>query len=365
MTLNFEALIDQIYEASVVPDAWHAVLDRLAEIADGVGTILFAVSPGKPRWLSSPVIHDRMDAWVKGPWGEKNSRAERLVPIQQPRFLTDLDAFTLEELENDEYYTKMLRPVGFGWCVGTSIRSPAEDTLVFSIEKAWKKGPVPRAVAERLDLLRPHLARAGLLSARFGLERARTSVASLDMIGLPAAAVTSDGRALVVNSSFVSGASGVRIGARDQVQFAAASTQTMFNEAVQGKPQSLSRTGRSIPVAGTATTPPLIAHVLPLRLGGLDVFSGAMSIVFLTPLTRNVSPPPELLKALFDLTPAEARIASMVIDGNSVDVIAKTNIVSVNTVRTQLKSIFAKTGVERQSELISLLGQHRGLPLMR
>ena len=66
---------------------------------------------------------------------------------------------------------------------------------------------------------------------------------------------------------------------------------------------------------------------------------------------------PELLQALFDLTPAEARIASLVIDGKSVDSISKIQSVSLNTVRTQLKSVFMKTGVDRQVDLVRLLGQ--------
>jgi DNA-binding CsgD family transcriptional regulator len=229
------------------------------------------------------------------------------------------------------------------------------------MEKAWSKGPVPRAVAERLDELRPHLARAGLLAGRLGLDRVRTAVATLELIGLPAVAVTPNGRAVAANAGFVANPGCVGIGARDQVQFKAPAAQGMFLDAL-ARPASLAQTGRSIPVAGTAESAPLIAHVLPLRLAGLDVFTGAVSILYLTPLTQQSSPAPELLQALFDLTPAESRVASLLVDGSSVDAITKSQGVSANTVRTQLKAVFAKTGVERQSELVSLLGQRLGQP---
>jgi DNA-binding CsgD family transcriptional regulator len=361
--VNFESLVDDIYEASVVPQTWHRVLDRMAEIADAEGTLLFAAAPGVPKWLASPAIHDRIDFWAKSRWGQKNSRGDRLVPIDEPRFLTDLDAFTIEELERDEYYTDLLRPMGLGWCVGTSIRSPAGDTLVFSVEKAWDKGPVPRAVAEQLDALRPHLARAGVLSARLGLERARASVAALEMIGLPAAAVTQAGRVVAANPGFLASSPRVGVGARDQVVFDSPAAQAMLIEAL-AKPASLAGTGRSIPVAGTASEAPLVAHVLPLRGAALEVFAGAMSILFITPLVAQSSPAPELLQALFDLTPAEARVASMLVDGQSVDAIARAQKLSSNTIRTQLKSVFAKTGVDRQVDLVSLLGQRRHAPFI-
>jgi DNA-binding CsgD family transcriptional regulator len=306
--------------------------------------------------VASPGIRERIDRWTKSPFAERNGRSERLIPNIENRFLTDLDRFTREELEQEPFYTQILRPGGLGWCVGTSIRSPAGDTLVVSVEKAWANGPVPRAVAEQLDELRPHLARAGVLAGRLGLDRARTAVATLELVGLPAVAVTQTGRAIAANAGLASGTSAVAIGARDQVLFKSPMAQTMFLEAL-ASPVSLAQTGRSIPVAGTDASAPTIAHVLPLRLAGLDVFSGAVSILYLTPLTKQSSPAPELLQALFDLTPAESRVASLLVDGTSVESITRVQGVSTNTIRTQLKAVFAKTGVERQSELVSLLGQ--------
>ena len=341
-SVNFESLVDQIYEAGVVPDHWPDVFDRLAEMAEAEGTMLFAVAPGAPRFISSAKIHDRIDRWTKSPFAQRNPRSDRLIPPDETRFLTDLDRFTLDELENESFYTDILRPSGLGWCAGTSIRAPSGDTLVLSIEKAWAKGPVPRGVAEQLDGLRPHLARAAVLAGRLGFERARTAVETLEVVGLPAAAVTQAGRVVASNEGFIASAPGVTIGAQNQVQFGSGTVQQMFLEAL-ARPTSLARTGRSIPVAATAASAPLIAHVLPLRLAGLDVFAGAVSILYLTPLTPLSSPAPEMLQALFDLTPAEARIASQLIDGNSIDAISRTNLVSLNTVRTQLKSVFQKT----------------------
>jgi DNA-binding CsgD family transcriptional regulator len=308
--------------------------------------------------VSSEKIRERIDRWTKSPFAQNNPRAERLIPNREPCFLTDLDRFTAEELDNESFYRDILRPGGLGCCVGTTIRSPSGDMLVVSAEKAFAKGPVPRSVAEQLDEIRPHLARATVLAGRLGFERARTAVATLEMIGLPAAALTSTGRVVATNPGFLGSTSVVAVGAQDQVQFSSQVAQAMFVEAL-AKPLSLATTGRSIPIAGTDKSSPLIAHMLPLRLAGLDVFAGAVSILFLTPITQQRSPGPELLQALFDLTPAEARITSLLIDGKSVSSISKMQNVSLNTVRTQLKSVFMKTGVDRQVDLVRLLGQPR------
>jgi len=358
---DFETLIDEIYEASVMADRWPLLLERLSNIADGEGALIFASAPGQPRWLSSEGIYERIDRWTRSPYAQRNPRSDRLVPNTEARFLTDLDRFTEAELNAEPFYRDVLRPVGFGWCVGTTIRSPAGDTLVLSIEKAHAKGPVERATAEKLDILRPHIARAAVLSGRLGFERARTAVNTLDLIGLPAAAVTPTGKVVAANPGFLTLSPAVQVGAQDHVQFTSPAAQIMFKEALT-VPSSLTKAGRSIPVAGSEANAPFIAHVLPLRLSGLDLFAGAVSIVFLTPITEQRSPGPELLQALFDLTPAEARIASLVIDGKSVDSISKIQSVSLNTVRTQLKSVFMKTGVDRQVDLVRLLGQRHGQP---
>lgn len=65
--------------------------------------------------------------------------------------------------------------------------------------------------------------------------------------------------------------------------------------------------------------------------------------------------PPGDLVALFGLTPAEARLAARIADGAGLDEAAEALGVTRNTARSQLQAIFAKTGVNRQGELVRLL----------
>jgi DNA-binding CsgD family transcriptional regulator len=62
-----------------------------------------------------------------------------------------------------------------------------------------------------------------------------------------------------------------------------------------------------------------------------------------------------VLNSRLRLTPAEARIALGVARGETLAAIAAANGISVQTVRTQLKAIFTKTGVHRQAELAILI----------
>jgi DNA-binding CsgD family transcriptional regulator len=62
-----------------------------------------------------------------------------------------------------------------------------------------------------------------------------------------------------------------------------------------------------------------------------------------------------LLYAVFGLTPAEARIATLLAEGLSLKQIAEVQGTQHDTVRKQLRSIFEKTSTNRQPELIRLL----------
>jgi DNA-binding CsgD family transcriptional regulator len=57
----------------------------------------------------------------------------------------------------------------------------------------------------------------------------------------------------------------------------------------------------------------------------------------------------------FGLTMAEARLALFVAKGGTINEYAHVKGIKVSTVRTHLKSVFAKSGVKRQAELASLI----------
>lgn len=59
------------------------------------------------------------------------------------------------------------------------------------------------------------------------------------------------------------------------------------------------------------------------------------------------------LQRLYRLTAAEAELAAMLTEGDSLERIAEQRQVALETVRAQLKSVFRKTGAHRQGELVS------------
>jgi len=60
---------------------------------------------------------------------------------------------------------------------------------------------------------------------------------------------------------------------------------------------------------------------------------------------------------LFGYTQAEQRVVQGLLNGQTLEEIAQSNGTSFNTVRTQTRSVLAKTGVTRQVDLVRLLSR--------
>jgi DNA-binding CsgD family transcriptional regulator/PAS domain-containing protein len=83
---------------------------------------------------------------------------------------------------------------------------------------------------------------------------------------------------------------------------------------------------------------------------------GAGVMLFLTPVQARVEPGRrESWQRLWGLTRAEAVLAQHLADGSSLSEAADMLGVSINTVRTQVRALFAKTETRRQSELVRAL----------
>lgn|SRR5215467_7873638 len=79
--------------------------------------------------------------------------------------------------------------------------------------------------------------------------------------------------------------------------------------------------------------------------------------VALADLNEISVPSEHLLRRVFDLTNAEARLAQRVARGDGLEEVAARLGIKISTARSQLASIFAKTKTRRQAKLVAVLGR--------
>jgi DNA-binding CsgD family transcriptional regulator len=107
---------------------------------------------------------------------------------------------------------------------------------------------------------------------------------------------------------------------------------------------------------------PLFLHVDRQRCIGIRTFAGskgtdAKFLLLLVDLSHRPPPAIEVLQRAFGLTRREARVASALATGMRLQDVAAMHGVGTGTVRSHLKSIFIKTGTNRQPELVALLAR--------
>jgi DNA-binding CsgD family transcriptional regulator len=154
----------------------------------------------------------------------------------------------------------------------------------------------------------------------------------------------------------------VQFAAFDRLAFADPQVDRLAQAAIASIGSEAEPAIRSIPVHAAPDAPALVVHLLPVRRTSGDIFVAAEGMIVVTPVEAPDAPLTQVLMGLFDLTPAEAKVARGIASGHDLPHLAATLALSRETVRSQLKAVLAKTGTRRQAELGLMLSGARPLP---
>ena len=108
-------------------------------------------------------------------------------------------------------------------------------------------------------------------------------------------------------------------------------------------------------------------YVTALPIRGRSMHSSRSRVLLtVTDVRNSPNSREQILAELFHLTPAEIRVAMLLLAGLDPKEISHHTGATLNTVRFQLKAIYRKTGTARQSQLVRLVsilpGQPESLP---
>lgn len=353
-------LIDRIYECAFAPDLWPDVLGGLADRADARGGVLLATDLARRNilnWTTSQSMRSIMDKFVSDGLFARQQRLAKFMNRRNGGFLTERQVYSSEdEMRSDPLYHELLWPAGLGWCAATTEPLPTGDLIIFTFEVDFDRGPPDTTAIQGLNAFRPHLARSAFMSARMQLERARAASEALALIGLPALVFDGRGKVLAANDLIEALTAHIRWRAQDRISLLDAAADKLFQRAIETLDNESGASTRSFAVRGADNAASMVAHIIPVRRSARDILVRCAGLLALTPVTLPQAPPVELVQSLFDLTPAEARVARSLTAGETLNEIAAQGGVSLNTIRTQLRGVLEKTGCNRQAEVVALLG---------
>lgn len=345
-------IIDRIYEAAVVTERWPDVLEEIGRSVGARGAVFIAVSAMGPSWICAPSLEREMADYAAEGWTANTEHIDPLFMDPHPGFRSETTYRTIEEIEALAVKRDFMIPRGLIAGAASVFPGAANDALYLAIEGFTSHAAAESAVPA-LDLLRPHIGRALSLAAQVNHARDEALVEGLQLGGIGAAITSADGRLRSYNSKFELAVGFMMDTRAGRLGFIDPFLQTALSKALGGRTENIS-------VASVALQPRhqqarIVVHLIPLRGRAREVGESDGVLMLVADGSNELLPDPNLLRLLFDLTPAEARIARSISEGMTIDEISKNNGTSAMTVRTQLRSVFAKTGATRQVELVRLL----------
>jgi DNA-binding CsgD family transcriptional regulator len=355
MTVN-DTLADRLYEAALVPELWIETCERLALEAGSTTAAIFTFdTQGNHRYVATPNVADVYDQFTRSELRFKNIRPQRAMERVPFSFARDIDFLTPEELEQDVILKEFIEPAGMKWEAGYGFQEPTGHTIVIALLKAKGLDNFSSEDIARLNELKPDLARAAYMSSRLAFTEARSMADTLSMLGLPAVVIGDGGQAISMNPELEALAPRIRTGAGDRIVLETAGARALLDEAIERYKVQALPTVQSVPMVSRDGAPPLILHLLPIRRAARDIFSRSMAVLAVTQVGQVGPPDMRVLCGLFDLTPAEARVARGIAMAHTPEMVAASLGISLETARSHLKRIMQKTGTTRQAELVLLL----------
>lgn len=360
---EFDGLIRLLYQSIVEPVPWTAWLERLrALLGANYVTLMLRPPQADRRWLvvfsgeARPDIVPSYETFFYATDPFMNLPPNRMVMVGE---MLDEQVWL-----NSTIYQEFLRPLDVRHYMGADLHSGADVLCRFRVSRSAQSEPFGERERAICNLLLPHLERAvQARSSRDNVDAERRVYAGT-LERLAVGALTLDRKAQVLN---INHAAHEILAARDgiglvqrrlQATKAAESREltALIEQAIAGSQHE----GHDVAGAMSITRPSgrsklgILVRTVPLSEWSESPVRAAAFVVLRDPETRfNASQ--SMLKRLYGLTPAESGLTAKLLDGLSVEEAAEALQISRHTARSQLRGIFAKTGVTRQTELMRKL----------
>ncbi|MCE2657931.1 MAG: LuxR C-terminal-related transcriptional regulator [Rubrivivax sp.] len=361
LTLDqFGGLLEAIYESALSPAHWVHCLELIrAQFAgnyvslivrhgtgDDLGLIVSAsggqhiVNPGNPYLEMSPFTG--------------------LVP---DKLVTLGDLLSETDWRASQYYRDWCAPRGVFHVMAVDIGTRDGGIYGFRItrpEGSADFSPAEQALCKRLL---PHLKRALNLHLAVNQDRKVNTLYSQAMAHLMVGVIVLDERGEVMECNPMARAivdlnDGLRI-VGNQVEATYANDNRKLQQMIRGALAPRATTQVSMVEAMAASRPSgKVSWGLVVQSMEPDQWTEGKHrpsvAVFVRDAEGKAHPPVKLAQQLFQLTPAETSLAIQLANGLSLEEAAEALNIRRNTARAHLRSIFSKTGVRRQTELVRI-----------
>lgn len=355
--------IEKLYAAALNPALWAGALTALADDLGALGSMVHSMAPDP----DDSIMHvGRLDPDLTRLYLEKyqvNPMSRMLIHRRPGEVLASMSTCGgAPVLSRTAFHADILAPQRVAEVTNLLYGdwgNALTGGFAFCLDLRGAGGTAAHLAA--LQRASPHLTQAIDLARHFAGAVHRNWQALLETISAPALLTTGDARVILANHG---GEAVLRRGAWLRLQggrlvAAHPGAQAKLARAIRAAslhPGAADRPTRLAIAEATGGAPCLAvigsAPVIPVAELGLPR-PGALLIL------QDPATPPDrvLLREVFGLTDAEARIATHIAAGRSLGLASASEGVAHSTGRTHLQSVFSKVGVRSQGALVAILAK--------
>lgn len=357
-----ESVIGHLYESALDPARWREGLAGLARAAGARSAISFRadVDAGNvcvaDQFGQDAAALDAYQAY----YHQLDPFVRMSVDAPLGSWMNDWRMLGGQGFERGEWYNDFLRKHDNHAVLGCVVVRKGGLLATVSLQRSVRQGRFFADDEHRLAGFLPHLRQASQLHfATAGLrEKADIATAALEHATAAVWVVEAHRAVVLANRRAESlcapgGPFQVRQGVLHHAAAPAAFAQAVRDATCAGRARA------QWAAAAHAATTSLPVLVAPLSATSLyaGAFQRPLAVVMVQPAALGAPGLQELLRTVYGLSVAEAQLACMLAQGCTPAQASDRLKVTIHTVRTQLKAVFAKLGLHRQSELARLLSQ--------
>jgi DNA-binding CsgD family transcriptional regulator/PAS domain-containing protein len=364
---QFSNVVENIYDAATDSKLWPAALEKIVGyIGVSASTLAFGNTSVVEQDASSLHSYGLSPEFLKhfsqyaGVWALQSGIAMWDVGIVH--HLPDL--MSREEFENGKFYRAVLEPFKEHDFMGIVTLKEGPHIVALTATTRAELGLIKEDQVSKLKLLAPHICKAAKIAFALELKSLKAQMLESSLNNLSAAVfiISKEHRPIFMNrraEQLMKQGRGLKL-ANNKIDTVDLSSRPAFEQSLANiDKRETNMLGTAVSIALPDEFGGLVATILPLDSDlRQNLMSGLGNNGYAIFVQDPMAPPPnpgEGFAKLYGISQGELRtlMAMSMCQGpqDAADILG----VSINTIRTHLKHVFAKTNTTSQSDLMQLM----------
>jgi DNA-binding CsgD family transcriptional regulator len=358
---DFSELLAAIYEGPLEAVPWKSALDLLRRHLRASYVTLMLRPPSADL---APLMVNSAGDWPITREAEYNKHYYALDPfvdLPQDRVVTVQELIGEANWRESEFYTQFLKPLDILHALGADIRTDDGIECRLRVARPHREPPFSENDKALCTVVLPHLKRAVRLHSQLEVvdSERRLYAGTVDRMLVGTVMLDETGSVLKSNpvaDEMIREGDGLRV-----VNGALRADVASENRELQRLVRQALNTGTPALVNAISITRKSARGKLGVLIRSLPDAGSSKTkrrpsvALFIRDAERKSEASREMVRRLFDLTPAESSLALALANGLTLDEAADGFNIRKNTARAHLRSIFSKIGVTRQTTLVRVL----------